>query len=838
MINPVRYICNRDPERWEEPLAQATHHQAPVPVETAFQRVISDLKSEGRYSHPTIIERLESYGALTQQERFDIAHYVATHHSAHYVCEESRLHLFGLTDQTLLYELALFVSKSAPSGRNAMINGIQHFKLNEEQRFKIALILVENGEDLPYFCLKFEANFALSNQNFIFQIVRAACKKYPTSFEVFISQLADGKEKEDLRAEVFKIACDTEKLFTEYSCFRGCFPEYEKKLKTLLPKLQHEISKQKNPLIKKSLEHWLEQQQWRLMFLFRGNVPPEIELLMQELMEYRNPDERHKISEMILTQFLRREDLETWLKIIPCNQGGKQIQTHALIPLAMFIRLAPNVYTKNPKSLEIYMRYAQYFSKCIAKERKVLRYGPHLMILARYILKLKALNVSSEKKLRLFSLVFYEGEEIVPRLRILSFFSELGKCDLLLGDKKPLSLKDLEVLKKKMMKEAFDINLKEFAHFDFLSEYEGDAFSALYEKEIEKKWRDPTAPLIYAGKIEELDSAEKEVVKKAYGLFIKSVLQGTLRKLRASSPHLRALAKKVPGGFELIQKWNALGLIMCPLQNYLPAEGVDKELVQKQFYEFLRTTLALDHHIDNWAQKFPFIARLLNNQKAENLFAEMAQLPPTVENEMQRAILSFCIEGDLGLLLKVREMVSKANFVQWTSDFDNFIKRFTSKKAIDDKWTIGLTDDPCDLMLLARETGGCQSIDGMSSSNKCALGYMMDGKNIPIYVRSSDGTLKARAILRLLYHEKLERPVIFMERHYNMGDARLSQALNALAKEVASRLNLDIVQADDGSQPYPDGLVSFGSNAPFEYSDAGGGEIRGGVFRIDNLYTL
>ena len=67
----------------------------------------------------------------------------------------------------------------------------------------------------------------------------------------------------------------------------------------------------------------------------------------------------------------------------------------------------------------------------------------------------------------------------------------------------------------------------------------------------------------------------------------------------------------------------------------------------------------------------------------------------------------------------------------------------------------------------------------------------------------------------------------------------LSTALNAYAKEYASQAHLPLLaaEAEQTGSSYAGTISSLGSNAVFEYSDAGGG-ITQGAFQIENARVM
>ena len=95
----------------------------------------------------------------------------------------------------------------------------------------------------------------------------------------------------------------------------------------------------------------------------------------------------------------------------------------------------------------------------------------------------------------------------------------------------------------------------------------------------------------------------------------------------------------------------------------------------------------------------------------------------------------------------------------------------------------------------------------------------------------------ARCILRLLWDG--EKPVIYRELFYPKTIAAHYKAtLNALAKKVATKLNLPLTSDDEGIF-YGKDLKALGGPAPYEYADgAVEGSKRWGLYYPRSQNTL
>ncbi|MBS4167549.1 hypothetical protein [Parachlamydia sp. AcF125] len=146
------------------------------------------------------------------------------------------------------------------------------------------------------------------------------------------------------------------------------------------------------------------------------------------------------------------------------------------------------------------------------------------------------------------------------------------------------------------------------------------------------------------------------------------------------------------------------------------------------------------------------------------------------------------------------------------------------------------TDAMEDLLLCTTEvSGSCLSIYGNCEDNKALLAYLLDGKNKLICVKSRDKMI-GRAILRLLWDNDNQAPVLFLETFYSSlpyteGKAgasspyeQLEKAVIKAAKAKASLLGLPLLKAysshDQKHLLYDHAIVSLGGRAPYECCDA------------------
>jgi len=134
-------------------------------------------------------------------------------------------------------------------------------------------------------------------------------------------------------------------------------------------------------------------------------------------------------------------------------------------------------------------------------------------------------------------------------------------------------------------------------------------------------------------------------------------------------------------------------------------------------------------------------------------------------------------------------------------------------------------DDLCDIFHCGIEVAGsCQSVYDETGNNIGLMGYLANGQNRLICIKTSKtGKIQARALLRLLWLDQEQKPALFLERIYpaNANQAAREALLN-MANLKAVNMGLSLYkkesQESEESENAPN-LTSFGGRAPFDYVD-------------------
>ncbi len=113
------------------------------------------------------------------------------------------------------------------------------------------------------------------------------------------------------------------------------------------------------------------------------------------------------------------------------------------------------------------------------------------------------------------------------------------------------------------------------------------------------------------------------------------------------------------------------------------------------------------------------------------------------------------------------------------------------------------------------------------------MGYALDGKYRMLAIKSEDGPLMGRRMLRLLWDEQKQRPVLHLERLYRNPDIpeKYEQALVELAQQKARKMECVLVSHDEAlpsGGDYRAPLIAHPTPWPFEYVDAARLGVRAG----------
>jgi len=142
-----------------------------------------------------------------------------------------------------------------------------------------------------------------------------------------------------------------------------------------------------------------------------------------------------------------------------------------------------------------------------------------------------------------------------------------------------------------------------------------------------------------------------------------------------------------------------------------------------------------------------------------------------------------------------------------------------------------------------KPVNSCQHYEG-SSLNQGLLSYISDSAVKIGQIWDGDGKIIARAIFRLMEDEN-QNPQLFMERVYSVNThTKIKEAMIRFAVQKAKSMGIKVyTQEAEYENLTQEGiksedvvvLHSRGSRSPYVYTDAGGGKVPNGVFKVEIL---
>lgn len=299
-------------------------------------------------------------------------------------------------------------------------------------------------------------------------------------------------------------------------------------------------------------------------------------------------------------------------------------------------------------------------------------------------------------------------------------------------------------------------------------------------------------------------------VQEAYRKFIISVLNRESVRYENNNPHIAKILDTHPLLWEEWQKGE--------IQKVRLGKAQAKDF---SFKEWIKEKVADGHLLSGGVEVFSGLAAYLKGES------------PIVEDEIEKKLIGLCENQPEELIERVNEIVESysGREVELINDLKTLQQNLTLSWG-KENWIVD-TDNWEDLLLCGTEIeGSCQRVDGTPRLNVGLLGYLLDGKNRLIAIKDNEsGKIIARTLFRLLWDTSNNEPALFLERMYPTPCPReLAEALLSFAKKRAVDLRCSLYAI--GHKRSEHRLVSFGSNAPFEYADSAGGVIRGGVFEV------
>jgi chromosome condensin MukBEF MukE localization factor len=365
-------------------------------------------------------------------------------------------------------------------------------------------------------------------------------------------------------------------------------------------------------------------------------------------------------------------------------------------------------------------------------------------------------------------------------------------------------------------------------------------FNSNYENTL-AKFREFALVSVYAGKLNSLP--DKGILLYHYARFIQAVLEGNFLEVRQNNennPHLMHLEQNC---HEVLRAWHAYPDDEKEVELLLGQIAVSASSSSKiEYRNQLKDKLVHHQHLP--LDKIPELTAYLKGSGS----ADAIKISPTATPPYDK-IQTLCLELIEGKDEKETLELLKENLASLGSEADNFkndVEGFLSLTAQVNRELKGsysnlkmtFTNDPNDYLLCGTEViGSCQSITAGAQTNKCLLGYLLDGKNRIVVIKDAEGKIVTRSVVRILWDDTANIPVLFQERAYSSArsDFELEELIYKEAKVMAGTLHIPYASFKERPK---NPLSSLGGPVPYEYSDSAHSPNQNfGVYEM-GLYTI
>ena len=319
------------------------------------------------------------------------------------------------------------------------------------------------------------------------------------------------------------------------------------------------------------------------------------------------------------------------------------------------------------------------------------------------------------------------------------------------------------------------------------------------------------SPKWQLSKMDELGGQDSLQMLQTLAFYVQAVLEGPQSFLdkrydKAANIHLQTLFNNNP---KLEEGWKEA--IVLDLDAVLPYKQEPVSL-SINYHEFLNYNILENKHLN--IKEYPFLAKALNagvesvqislidalrQEKDKTLKAKLQ-----VQKDLIELLKGKDLANQKGLLNQIKKHLSNIpgsnEFVQ---DIDDLLKHpsFAPQKSEFPGWTVVDTDDWWDLFVCGTEvTGSCQRVDDDPKNTKGLLSYVLDGQNRLVAIKDPAGKIVARRILRLLFDEKQQKPVLYSEATYpREGDPIWESTLEKIILQKAKKVGLEVYRVGSSS---------------------------------------
>jgi hypothetical protein len=758
---------------------------------------------------------------------------------------------YNITDQSVLIELAK-IAVEQPN--NKVSQYIQNYGIVDETALiEIAMIAVQqpNKNDVALFI----KNYGITDQNALVKIAKflaqqdgltisrrildfkitSASRRLEIFIEAFINnigvfelidnyELPDDDDDDDCQillgnlnmlGRIYCIKSETEEVIEDLIDF------YEFKQMYEIVKVLKKVSK--DPLLLRPSLIWL------ICFLCICHAnkinPQELSPEINALFLFRNPTLRYSLTRELLAYMASYPQELQGLK-----DFHKKMRSHSVLSTSYLFLL-------KQKGLSDARHMAEMIqNKALSRNVLFKEASLHLGLLETLDIFYKDISLEMDAKERILKNVINSKD----KKDILNIFCAIKGVYQLTGNLLCLKNADNEQALHEEFQKAFCQKFSIETIADFSNKFRRTLHS----------FRNNTAIFSYAASLAKLGGADREALFTLFRSLIYDILENKFTATRyEASEHLDKIFASRPDLCCLWKKGQSV-----PFQEigwvYSAQKTVDlAALVKRSFDEGHVHSKDLPHLYDYLTEANPDVKCSLFEQNLKAPKDESLTDDQKKFYEFQIHLIGFIRKGqELKVTLENLELALAASPFpishQFYQDLQGLFKNLQPKESTREDFQQYIavdSDDPCDLLLSGTEVeGSCQRVNGDPDKNKCLLAYLIDGKNRLLAIKDGNGIIKARSILRLLWDEQNQKPVLFMERIYpSILSQPLENALIQFAKIRASELNLNLTSKEAGKgMLYASVLHSLGGKAPYEYVDAGSGINTGSKWSISPVFLL
>ncbi|MEC7840067.1 MAG: hypothetical protein VX777_08515 [Chlamydiota bacterium] len=544
---------------------------------------------------------------------------------------------------------------------------------------------------------------------------------------------------------------------------------------------------------------------------------------VQQIINIHNPQLKMDLIKIFFNQFFKREEVaQERLKHFKKLCEDKRVKDKAVLATLLLCSLQPSI----EKSLIEKLSFSISSNLSLIKDRR--NFTPFMEKLNLLLASDKIDNV------KLLSIVDYyvrnfNGADVYQTLSLLQALIILDSCN------------DIDFKGKIDVKEILYIqNIKERLHID---DFDNDEFIKLFKLHFES-YRDKHTIIKYIA-----SQKNNEEILISLKSHIVDVLKGEYLQERYSlknSVHLNTIFKN---NEKALEEWKINTAVNAkPL---LPPDHISQKREKISLFKQFREWIIDDKHIseNDMKNKYQKLNEILSyEQMPEETVIEKAivELNNNIKSTNEVQSILFQVKALSAIISKesiLKSLKRLSDFLPEGSEFANnihyLIQMQQSNHHIDFNTCIGqITDTPEDLLLMGSECGTCQRVDGDPVFNQGLMG-VFNGKYKLVTIREEKSKeIYGRCLLKVLFDEKDNSGVLFMERIYvNSTDPTLKIALKNICKNKAKLMQMPLVAGECGNKAYPNPISSLQDRFGIEYVDNLGG-IQNGEYTIKRCYYV